>query len=92
MLGGFGAIKAMQDSLKMNRAQKRTHRKSAKELSETHPARKRYKVLQNQTDPAKVAEVRDLIMAKRKFERKRNILFIAFLAVLGVSLLSLLIV
>lgn len=87
MLGGFGAIKAMQDSIKMNRSQLKRHRKSARELSESHPARG---LMNEVSDSAKVEAVRNHIIAKRKRERRFSIALIIMFAMLGIWLMSLL--
>ena len=90
MLGGFGAIRAMQDSLKMNRSQVKRHRKTAKELAESHPAKSTNSKAHLISDPRKVEETRIQIRAKRKRERARSFLILGVMIALGIGLLSLL--
>lgn len=90
MLGGFGAIRAMQDSLKMNREQNKRHRKTAKELAESYPAKTSAQKTQIVSDPKKVALVREYILAKRKREKRRNAILLAVLVMIGITLLAML--
>ncbi len=88
MLGGFGAIRAMQDSLKMNRAQNKRHRKTAKELAESHPAKSSGHKAHLISDPKKVSEHKKYIIAKRKKERTLSIVILATVIIIGILMIS----
>lgn len=88
-LAGLGAIRAMQDSLKMNRAQRKKHRKSAGELAKSHPARSGKITDRKKISAADLAAFRLEIKAKRRRERFQKGGLIAGLITAGVLFLFL---
>lgn len=86
-LAGFGAIRAMQDSLKMNRAQLKKHRKSLGELSKSHPATSGKPANQKKLSNAELAAFRVEIKAKRKKEFKQKLALMSVLFLAGALVL-----
>lgn len=89
-MAGYGAIRAMQESLKFNREQRKKHRKSAKELSELYPAKSRKQrrnEAQVKRDPAKIAAFRQQLELQMKRDQRRRMILLSSLVVMGLVLL-----
>lgn len=80
----------MQDSLKMNRNQRKKHRKTAAELAEIYPARNSKNRKQAKRDPAKLAAFREELARQIKRDKRRKIILLSSLVVIGVFLFWLL--
>ncbi|MEQ9263241.1 MAG: hypothetical protein RLP14_08775 [Owenweeksia sp.] len=84
-MGAFGAIRAMQESYKMNREQLKKHRKSAAELAKSYPLGEKKIYKYKKASPAEMEAFVEKLKAKRKREYRAKALLIIGLIILGVT-------
>lgn len=84
---GFGMVRGMQESLKMNRAQLKKHRKSHKEMAEINPSRSKTNSLNQCADPKVLDQFKSDLALKRKKEGQQKLLLftIVLLVVAGLG-------
>ncbi|MGB0177033.1 MAG: hypothetical protein ACPF9D_07700 [Owenweeksia sp.] len=90
MGAGYGAIRAMQDSLKMNREQLKKHRKSAGELAKLYPLRNKKPFKYKKASPAEMELFKSELKARRKREDRQKAVLIIGLIIVGIAGISML--
>lgn len=87
---GAGAIKGMQASLKLNKAQLKKKRLSAKEIAERIPAKGNLSNLNQNIDPEKLAAFNAKMEKQRKKQRNLKVICFSALIIGGITVFVLL--